>query len=94
MYIYDFILHTNLEMVSMYIKLDTQTEFEVKSLTDLPKLKLLMEDLNMKINKSQLAKGLRVDRRTGFTPKQTRTKVSKNDEYYEVIASLLSSDPK
>lgn len=100
MYIYDFILHTNLEVVSMYIKLDIQTEFEVKSLTDLPKLKLLMENLNMKINKSQLARELSVDRRTiekylnGFTPKQTKTKVSKVDEYYEVIAALLSSDSK
>ncbi|SFK14009.1 hypothetical protein SAMN04488574_1637 [Bacillus sp. 71mf] len=84
----------------MYIKLDIQTEFEVKSLTDLPKLKLLMENLNMKINKSQLARELSVDRRTidkylnGFTPKQTRTKVSKIDEYYKDIATLLSSDSK
>lgn len=42
----------------MYIMLDIQTEFEIKSLTDLPKLKLLMENLNMKINKSQLAREL------------------------------------
>ncbi|MGY1423671.1 IS21 family transposase [Bacillus cereus] len=84
----------------MYIMLDIQTEFEVKSLTDLPKLKLLMENLNMKINKSQLARELGVDRRTidkylnGFTPKGTKNKASKIDEYYEVIVALLSSDSK
>ncbi len=58
MYNFDSILHTNLEVFSMYIMLDIQTEFEIKSLTDLPKLKLLMENLNMKINKSQLAREL------------------------------------
>ncbi|MDR4337457.1 IS21 family transposase, partial [Bacillus thuringiensis] len=48
----------------MYIKLDIQTEFEVKSLSDLPNFKKLMGNLKMKINKSQLARELNVDRRT------------------------------
>ncbi|MBG9582548.1 hypothetical protein ABE42_25815 [Bacillus thuringiensis] len=54
----------------------------------------------MKINKSQLARELNVDRRTidkylnGFTPKGTKNKASKIDTYYEVIAVLLSSDSK
>ncbi|MCR6789953.1 MULTISPECIES: IS21 family transposase [Bacillus cereus group] len=84
----------------MYIKLDIQTEFEVKSLSDLPNLKKLMENLKMKINKSQLSRELNVDRRTidkylnGFTPKGTKNKTSKIDTYYEVIAVLLSSDSK
>ena len=84
----------------MYIKLDIQTEFEVKSLTDLPNLRKLMGNLKMKINKSQLARELNVDRRTidkylnGFTPKGTKNKASKIDTYYEVIAVLLSSDSK
>ncbi|KAA6448270.1 IS21 family transposase, partial [Bacillus cereus] len=62
----------------MYIMLDVQTEFEIKSLTDLPNFKILMENLKMKINKSQLARELNVDRRTidkylnGFTPKETK----------------------
>ncbi|MEW4234343.1 IS21 family transposase, partial [Bacillus thuringiensis] len=62
----------------MYIKLDIPTEFEVKSLTDLPNFKNLMENLKMKVNKSQLARELNVDRRTidkymnGFTPKGTK----------------------
>ncbi|MDR4244367.1 IS21 family transposase, partial [Bacillus thuringiensis] len=84
----------------MYIKLDIQTEFEVKSLSDLPNFKKLMGNLKMKINKSQLARELNVDRRTidkylnGFTPKGTKNKTSKIDTYYEVNATLLSSDSK
>ncbi len=59
-----------------------------------------MENLKMKINKSQLARELGVDRRTiqkyldGFTRKTSRDKGSKIDEYYEIIAALLSVDSK
>ena len=73
----------------MYIKLDIPTEFEVKSLTDLPNFKNLMENLKMKVNKSQLARELNVDRRTidkymnGFTPKGKEN--IKIDVHYEVI---------
>ena len=79
MYIFNRIIHTNSEVV-VYIKLDIPTEFEVKSLTDLPNFKNLMENLKMKVNKSQLARELNVDRRTidkymnGFTPKGTKRK--------------------
>lgn len=81
----------------MYMTLDVQTEFEIKSLSDLPKFKQLMENLKMKINKSQLAREMGVDRRTvekylnGFTPKE---KTSILDEYYEIIAALLSVESK
>ncbi|MDG4658637.1 IS21 family transposase [Ectobacillus antri] len=84
----------------MYIMLDIQTEVEIHSLSDLPKFKELMENINMKINKSQLAREMGVDRRTidkylnGFTPKKTKEKVSIVDAYYEVIAALLSDDSK
>ena len=87
-------------MISVYITLDVQTNFEIKSLSDLPKFKQLMENLKMKINKSQLARAMGVDRRTvdkylnGFTPKKTKEKTSVLDEYYEVIAALLSEDSK
>ncbi len=64
MYIFNRILHTDSEVVSVYINLDIPTEFEVNSLTDLPNLKNLMENLKMKVNKSQLARELNVDRRT------------------------------
>lgn len=100
MYKIDFRLHTNLEVISMYISINVETDFKIKSLEDLPKLKQLMEHLKMKINKSQLARDLGVDRRTidkylnGFIPKRTRKKPSKIDEYYEIIAALLSEDAK
>lgn len=45
----------------MYITLDIQTNFEIHSLSDLPKFKQLMENLKMKINKSQLAREMGVD---------------------------------
>lgn len=48
----------------MHIKIDVNTEIEIKELTDLLKLKIFMESLNMKIYKSQLARDLGVDRRT------------------------------
>lgn len=84
----------------MYMTLDVQTDFEIKSLSDLPKFKQLMENLKMKINKSQLAREMGVDRRTvekylnGFTPKETKEKTSILDEYYEIIAVLLSVESK
>ncbi|HIW33228.1 MAG TPA: IS21 family transposase [Candidatus Paenibacillus intestinavium] len=84
----------------MYMTLDVQTEFEIHSLLDLPKFKSLMENLKMKINRSQLARELDVDPRTiqkyldGFTKKTTKDKGSKIDEYYEIIAALLSEDSK
>lgn len=59
-----------------------------------------MENLKMKINKSQLAREMGVDRRTvekylnGFTPKETKEKTSILDEYYEIIAVLLSVESK
>lgn len=100
MYKNDINLHTNLEVISMYIALNVDIDFEIKSLSDLPKFKQLMEHLKMKINKSHLARELGVDRRTiekylnGFVPKRKRNKKSKIDEYYHIIAALLSEDSK
>lgn len=84
----------------MHVKLDITTEIEVNSLEDLPKLKILMENLNMKINKSKLAREFNVDRRTvekylnGYVPRKTRVKKSKIDQHYEVISQLLSKESK
>jgi transposase len=84
----------------MHITLNVETDFEINSLSDLPKFKLVMENLKMKINKSQLARELGVDRRTiekylnGFIPKRKRNKASKIDEYYPIISALLSEDSK
>src|SRR5690625_7835465 len=55
-----------------------------------------MESSNMKINKSQLARDLNVDRRTidkylkGYERSHSRKRKSKIDDYYEVIKLLLS----
>lgn len=82
----------------MHIKIDVNTEIEIKELTDLPKLKLFMESLDMKINKSKLARDLNVDRRTvdkylnGYQPNNKRKRKSKIDDYYEVIKLLLSEE--
>ncbi|WNR45113.1 IS21 family transposase [Paenibacillus roseipurpureus] len=84
----------------MYMQMNIQTNVEIRSLVDLPKLKSLMENLNMKINMSKLAREMGVDRRTirkyieGFTRKTAREKGSKIDEYYSVIAALLSVESK
>ncbi|HCV9037208.1 TPA: IS21 family transposase, partial [Staphylococcus aureus] len=48
----------------MKLSLDINTDFEVTTLADLPKLKIVMENLNMKINKSEIARHMGVDRRT------------------------------
>jgi hypothetical protein len=45
----------------MHIQLNIHADVEINCLTDLPKLKLLLESSNMKINKSQLARELGVD---------------------------------
>ncbi|PXW81639.1 hypothetical protein DFR56_12012 [Pseudogracilibacillus auburnensis] len=81
----------------MHMQIDINTEIEINTLEDLPKLNLLMESCNMKVNKSQLAQDLNVDRRTidkylkGYESLKTRKRKSKIDEYYEVI-KLLPSD--
>ena len=62
----------------MHIKINVNTKLEIKELSDLPKLKIFMESLNMKINKSILAIDLNVDRRiidkylNGYRPGYTK----------------------
>src|SRR5690625_1253640 len=98
MYSFDEILHNILGWNIMHIQLNINTDVEINCLTDLPKLKVLLESSNMKINKSQLAREFGVDRRTiekylnGYTRKNTRNKPSKIDRFYDVIQSLLSDD--
>lgn len=82
----------------VHIQLDINADVEINSLADLPKLKMLLESSNMKINKSQVARELGVDRRTvskylnGYRKKNTRNKGSKVDEYYDIIQELLSEE--
>jgi hypothetical protein len=76
--------------------MDLQINIEVRELSDLPKIKELAESLNIKINKSQLARDLNVSWSTidnylnGFVPKKIRNKISKSDELYPTIRELLS----
>ncbi|PNZ34370.1 IS21 family transposase, partial [Staphylococcus lutrae] len=78
------------------VKIDT--EIKITSLSDLPKLKEMMESAKMKINKSKLARDLGKDRRTidkylkGYTPSSSRKRTSKVDKYYNVIQLLLSEE--
>lgn len=82
----------------MHMQIDINTEIEINTLEDLPKLNLLMESCNMKVNKSQLARDLNVDRRTidkylkGYVRSKTRKRKSKLDEYYGIIKLLLSDE--
>jgi len=57
-------MHNIFEVNILHIQVDINTEIEINGLEDLPKLNLLMERSNMKINKSQLARDFNVDRRT------------------------------
>lgn len=84
----------------MHMQININTDLEINSLLDLPKLKMLMESLNMKINKSKLARDMGVDRRTiekylnGYFPKKNRDRSSKIDDYNEIIKLLLSKESK
>lgn len=93
-------LHNILEVNIMHIPINIHTDIEINSLSDLPKLKMLMESLNMKINKSKLARDMGVDRRTvdkylkGSVPKNIRNRTSVIDDYYKIIKLLLSEESK
>ena len=71
---------------------------KIESREDLPKLKAFMEANNLKINKSEVARQLDMDRRTvtkyleGYEKTTMRNKPSKVEEYRPVIEDLLSSD--
>lgn len=82
----------------MEITLDINIQFKVNGLEDLPRLGQVMKQMKIKINKSQLARDLGKNRKiiekylNGFIPKVKRDKPSKIDDYYPVIASLLSDE--
>jgi hypothetical protein len=84
----------------MHMQININTDVEINCLSALPKLKMLMESLKMKINKSKLARDMGVDRRTiekylkGYEPKVVRKRSSQIDDYYEIIALLLSEESK
>lgn len=72
------------------------TDLETRSVRDLYKLKPFLEDSTLKINKSQIARELKIDRRTvdkyinGFQKAQSRACENCITPYYDIIAELLS----
>ena len=74
------------------------TDFQIKTLEDLAKLKPFWEDGTLKVNKSQIARELGKDRRTvdkylkGYEKPATRHKGSPIDDYYGIIKELLSDE--
>ena len=84
--------------VIMIIKANIYSEIEINSLEDLHKLKILMEENNLKVNKSQIARELGVDPRTvgkylnGYIKSHHRNRKSKIDDFEPIIRSLLSEE--
>ena len=81
----------------MLININTPVSLSIEDLTDLPKLKAFMEHNNIKLNKSELARQLGINRRTvdkyldGYEKPAHRNKPSKIDIYHDEIQSLLNS---
>ena len=79
----------------MVLSYAVNSSVEIKSLFDLPKLKILMEELKLKINKSRIARELGVDRRlidkymNGYVKPEKRNRRSKLDDFYDIVHELL-----
>ena len=80
----------------MILKNQIITDLEIHSVKDLYKLKPFLEDSTLKINKSQIARELDVDRRTvdkyinGYQKPNTRKSSNCITPFYHIIAELLS----
>lgn len=80
----------------MLINIEVNNNIEIRSLNDLFILGRLQEVGSIKVNKSEIARELGVDRRTvskyidGYSKCDTRKRGSKIDEYYDVIDYLLN----
>lgn len=82
----------------MIIKTSIISDLEIKRLEDLHKLKPIMEVTKLKINKSQIARELGVDRRTvdkyinGFEKSKHRESANCITPYKDIITELLSDE--
>lgn len=82
----------------MIIKLPIITDLEINRLEDLSKLKPIMESSKLKINRSQIARELGVDRRTvekyinGFHKSKHRSSTNCLTPYMDTIRELLSDE--
>jgi len=84
----------------MLITNEITTTIEITTLMDLNKLKIFEEESNLKVNKSALARKLKVDRRTvskyieGYQKPTKRKRTSQYDEFYDIITQLLEDENK
>ena len=82
----------------MLISQQVTVNLRIETVEDLPKLRTFMETNDLKINKSEIARQLNVDRRTvgryldGYHKPEHRNKTSTVDAYEEIIRDLLSSE--
>ena len=83
------------EELIMILKNQIITNIKIESVNDLYKLKPFLEDGTLKINKSQIARELEVDRRTvdkyinGYTKPETRNCDDCITPFYDIIAELI-----
>lgn len=84
----------------MLLNYELTTNLKINTLMDLNKLKQFEEESNLKVNRSQLAREMNVDRRTiskyiqGFKKKTNRSKKSQFDSFYPTIEELLAQPNK
>lgn len=82
----------------MILEINIGNRIAIHSLDDLCILGKLEEAGTTKLNKSQIARELNVDRRTvdkyikGYKKSNTRNRSSKLDEYYDLVDELLDDD--
>jgi transposase len=84
----------------MIIKQEINSNIEINKLEDLVKLKALIEESNLKVNLSEIARELGCDRRTvkkyirGYEKVAKRNRKSPIDDYYSLIQELLNSETR
>lgn len=84
-------------MILVLINIKTPVSLQIDKLTDLPKLRIFVKNNDLKLNVSEIARQLNVDRRTvskylnGFEKSQHRDKPSKLEPYRNIIQELLTS---
>lgn len=84
----------------MLLNYELTTNLKINTLMDLHKLKKLEESSNLKVNRSQLAREMNVDRRTiskyiqGFKKQSNRSRKSQFDSFYTTIEELLNQPNK
>lgn len=82
----------------MILKDQIITDIKINSVKDLYKLQPFLEEGTLKVNKSQIARELDVDRRTvakyleGYQKPKTRKSTDCITPFYDIIAELLSDD--